>query len=78
MTSKTSKPAADIPPVAAPQQAPEKPVLFTLQAVHDTWLKKSTDAAADLPDNEKVLVPAGKRLPVLEMLEIPVTAHELV
>jgi hypothetical protein len=78
MTSRSSKPAADTPPVAAPQQAPEKPVVFTLQAVQDTWLKKSTEAAADLADNEKVLVPAGKRLQVLETRETPGTAHEVV
>jgi uncharacterized protein YcbK (DUF882 family) len=69
-----SSQAADSKAAAAQQ----KPVIFSLQAVHDTWLKKSTDPAAELPDDEKVLVPAGKQLGVVAATEIQGNAHELV
>lgn len=58
--------------------AAQKPVIFSLQAVQDTWLKKTTDPAAELPDDEKVLVPAGKQLGVVAATEIQGNAHELV
>jgi hypothetical protein len=46
--------------------------------VRDTWLKKSVDPAAELPEDQKVLVPAGKQLPVVATSEIPRNSHELV
>ena len=69
--------------VAAPEgkaieEAPQRPVLFTFQAVQDTWLKKSPAAAADLPEDQKVLVPAGHQVPVVASTELPGQAHELV
>jgi hypothetical protein len=66
--------AVDSKPAAAAQ----KPMIFTLQAVRDTWLKKSVDPAAELPEDQKVLVPAGKQLPVVGTSEIPRNSHELV
>lgn len=69
-----SSPAADSKSAAASQ----KPVIFLLQAVQDTWLKKSIDPAAELPDDEKVLVPAGQQLGVVATTEIQGNAHELV
>jgi hypothetical protein len=61
-----------------PAAATQKPLIFTLQAVQDTWLKKSVDPAAELPEDQKVLVPAGKQLPVVATSEIPRNSHELV
>jgi hypothetical protein len=61
-----------------PAAATQKPLIFTLQAVRDTWLKKSVDPAAELPEDQKVLVPAGKQLPVVATSEIPRNSHELV
>lgn len=72
--AQASAQAADNKPAAAPH----RPVIFTLQAVQDTWLKKSTDPAAELPEDRKVLVPAGKQLPVVATSEIPRSSHELV
>ena len=77
MPSASSKPAAATPEDKAPE-APQKPVIFTFQAVQDTWLKKSTAAAADLPEDQKVLVPAGHQMPVVASTELPGQAHELV
>lgn len=53
-------------------------VIFMLQAVQDTWLKKTTDPAAALPEDQKVLVTAGKQLPVVATSEIQCNSHELV
>ena len=77
MPSASSKPAAATPEGKA-IEAPQKPVIFTFQAVQDTWLKKSTAAAADLPQDQKVLVPAGHQMPVVASTELPGQAHELV
>ena len=79
--SKSSNTAAEACPQAAnakPAAAIETPVIFTLHAVCDTWLKKSTDPAIELPEDQKVLVEAGKRLPVVATSEIPRNSHELV
>jgi hypothetical protein len=53
-------------------------VIFIFQAVQETWLKKSTAAAADLPEDQKVMVPAGHQMPVVAFTELPGQAHELV
>lgn len=58
--------------------APKKPVIFTLQAVQDTWLKKSMEPAAQLPEDQKVRVAAGKEWPVVATSEIQGNSHELV
>jgi hypothetical protein len=77
MPSASSKPAAAAPE-GRPAEAPPRPVIFTFQAVQDTWLKKSTDAAADLPEDQKVLVPAGHKMPVVATRELQGNAHEVV
>jgi len=56
----------------------QRPVILTIQAVQDTWLKSTTDPAADLHEDQKVLVPAGKQLPLVATTEIQGNAHELV
>ncbi len=78
MPSPSNKPPAAATPAAKPAEAPLRPVIFTLQAVQDTWLKKFTDPAADLPEDQKVLVPAGHQLPVVAVREIQGQAHEVV
>lgn len=77
MPSTSSRPAA-APPEGKAIEAPQKPVIFTFQALQDTWLKKSTAAAADLPEDQKVMVPAGHQMPVVASAELPGQAHELV
>ena len=77
MPSASSKPAAATTEDKAPE-APQRPVIFTFQAGQDTWLKKSTAAAADLPEDQKVMVPAGHQMPVVASTELPGQAHELV
>jgi hypothetical protein len=79
--TKGSNTAASASPQGAdtkPAAAPQKPVIFTLQAVQNTWLKVSTDPAVELPEDQKVLVPAGKQLPVVATSELPRNSHELV
>jgi hypothetical protein len=79
MPSASNKAAAAAPEGKAPVAAtPPRPVLFTFQAIQPTWLKKSTAQADALPDDQKVLVPAGHHLQVVETQEVPANAHELV
>jgi hypothetical protein len=78
MPPTSSKPAAAAPESKAIAEATQKPVIFTFQAVQETWLKKSTAAAADLPEDQKVMVPAGHEMPVVASTELPGQAHELV
>jgi putative chitinase len=79
MPSTSHKPAAAATtPAKQAETAPMRPVLFTLQAVQETWLKKSTDPAADLPEDQKVMVPIGHQLPVVAVRELQGTAHEVV
>jgi hypothetical protein len=77
MPPTSSKPAA-APPEGKAIEAPQKPLIFTFQAVQNTWLKKSTAAAADLPEEQKVMVPAGHQMPVVASTELPGQAYELV
>jgi hypothetical protein len=77
MPPTSSKPAAALPEGKA-IEAPQRPVIFIFQAVQETWLKKSTAAAADLPEDQKVMVPAGHQMPVVAFTELPGQAHELV
>jgi hypothetical protein len=77
MPPTSSKPAAAAPEGQA-IEAPQRPVIFTFQAVQETWLKKSTAAAADLPEDQKVMVPAGHQMPVVASTELQGQAHELV
>jgi hypothetical protein len=77
MPPTSSKPAAAAPEGKA-IEAPQKPLIFTFQAVQDTWLKKSAAAAADLPEDQKVMVPAGHQMQVVASTELPGQAHELV
>lgn len=79
MPSTSHKPAAAATtPAKQAETAPLRPVLFTLQAVQETWLKKSPDPAADLPEDQKVMVPTGHQLPVVAVQELQGTAHEVV
>jgi hypothetical protein len=73
-------PASDSQPLAAASEQPvsEQPVIFTLEAVQDTWLKRSIAPAAELPDDQKVAVVAGRQLPVTACSEIQGNSHELV
>lgn len=73
-TAAATSSAETRPPAAAIQ----KPVIFILQAVQDTWLKSSVVAAAELADDQKMLVPAGRQLQVTATTEIQGNAHELV
>lgn len=76
--SNTAAPASSTAADSKSAAALQKPLTFSLQAVQDTWLKKSNDPAAELPDDEKVLVPAGKQLGVVATREIQGNAHEVV
>ena len=79
--SSMSAPVAPAAPEGKPvpaAPAPQKPVLFTLQAVQDTWLKASSAPAGELPADDKLSVPAGQRLPVVATTEIQGNAHEVV
>lgn len=67
--------AAEGKPAAAARQ---EPVILTLQAVQDTWLKSTTDAAADLDEDRKVKVAQGQQLQLVKTTEIQGSAHELV
>jgi hypothetical protein len=80
MPSASNKPAAAAPEGKAtePRQEPQKPTIFTFQAIQDTWLKKSTAPADSLPDDQKVLVTAGHQLPVVATEEVPANAHEII
>jgi len=52
-------------------------VLFKITATQATFLKKSTEPAAELPDNQKVAVVLGKSYEVVEVKdEIPRDAHQ--
>jgi hypothetical protein len=65
-------------PSSDAQKANGLPPLFLLEAVQDTWLKKSLEPAVELPEDQRVFVAAGKRLPVVSTTEIQGNAHELV
>ncbi len=60
------------PPVV---KADPKPILYRLQAVRTTWLKKEPVQAAELGEKEKVLVPAGRDYAVVAYIERPADAH---
>jgi hypothetical protein len=52
-----------------------KPVLFTLTATQDTWLKKEPKQAGELAEKEKVEVSKGKAYAVCAYVESPADAH---
>jgi len=56
-------------------KAEPKPILYRIEAVHVTWLKKEPVQAAELGEKEKVLVPAGKDYAVVAYTERPADAH---
>lgn len=64
-------------PATAPAAAEkaEGPVLYRIEAVRDTWLKKSADEASTLPDDMKVLVRAGRGFGVVESNELATHGH---
>jgi hypothetical protein len=64
------------PGPSKPAPAPvAPPVLYQIRAVHDTWLKKTTAAAASLSDEQKVLVRAGHEFGVVEHCELAQHGH---
>jgi len=64
MADKAEKPAA-----------PLKPVLFTIVATQDTWLKKAPAQADELGEKEKVAVPRGEDYAVCAYEEVPADGH---
>lgn len=63
-------------PAPASQPAEQKPqVLYQIEAVQSTWLKKAPVQASDLQDDEKLAVHRGKVYDVLERVEIAGDAH---
>lgn len=52
-----------------------KPVLFRLEAVQDTWLKKEPKQATELGEKERVAVPKGKVYAVCAYEERAADAH---
>jgi hypothetical protein len=70
---------ADQSIAAAPskKRKEDKPVLY-LEAIQNTWLKKSTAPAETLPADEKVAVPRQRRLGVMKVEEVAADAHKRV
>jgi hypothetical protein len=66
-------PAAEVAPVVV--KAEPKPILYRIQAVQTTWLKKETVQASELGEKEKALVPAGRDYAVVAYSERPADAH---
>jgi len=62
-------------PVVVVVKADPKPILYRIEAVHVTWLKKEPVPAAELGEKEKVLVPAGKDYAVVAYTERAADAH---
>ena len=60
------------PPVV---KADPKPILYRLQAVRTTWLKKEPVQAAELGEKERVLVPAGRDYAVVAYTELAADVH---
>lgn len=60
---------------AKPQATPVEKPLFTIKALQATFLKKSDEAAADLPEDQKVEVAPGKTYGVVKITEIPRSTH---
>ena len=56
-------------------KASPKPILYRIEAVHVTWLKKEPVQAAELGEKEKVLVPAGRDYAVVAYTERPADGH---
>lgn len=72
------KPASGGKPVASRKPRPAAPAekpLFWIEALQATWLKKGPGQADDLPEDEKVAVPAGRRYGVLKVEEQAGDAH---
>lgn len=53
-------------------------VIFTLEALRDTYLKKAVTPAAEQPENQKKFVPAGAKYGVVGITEVPANAHSVV
>jgi len=56
-------------------KAEPKSILYRIEAVHVTWLKKEPVPAAELGEKEKVLVPVGKDYAVVAYTERPADGH---
>jgi hypothetical protein len=56
-------------------KAEPKRILYRIEAVHVTWLKKEPVQAAELGEKEKVLVPAGQDYAVVAYTERAADAH---
>lgn len=58
-----------------PKKKDERPMLFSIQAQHETWLKKKPIPSDELADDQKVRVPVGKAYVVVATKEMPADAH---
>jgi hypothetical protein len=63
------------PVKASSGKAQAKPVLFRIEAVQDTWLKKRLAQSAELGEKEKVAVPRGKGYAVCAYSELAADGH---
>jgi hypothetical protein len=72
-TKAEPKPAAAVPTASA--AANGGPVLFTLEALQNTWLKKEPVDASTLGDRQKKAVHKGRDYGVVRVTELPATAH---
>lgn len=55
-----------------------EPILYTLVAVQDTWLKKKPEQSSELAEDERVFVPRGRSYGVTKLTELPRDAHSSV
>ena len=56
-------------------KAEPKPILYRIEAVQATWLKKEPVQATELGEKERVLVPVGRDYAVIASTELPADAH---
>jgi hypothetical protein len=68
-------PAVDQGASRAPDPGLAKPVLMTITATADTWLKKGAAPADELPAGQKLAAARGQRFGVVAVTELPRTAH---
>ena len=72
LMNENAPPSGEAPVVV---KAAPKPILYRIQAVQTTWLKKEPVQAAGLGEKEKVLVPVGRAYAIVAYVERPADAH---